>query len=70
MGANTESRSAQNTNTATAKKSRHLPSRLGCPAKVPGVPSTLNGTAGANAHPFPTDPQNPCPTIGFYPNDG
>lgn len=39
LGANTESRSAQNTNTATAKKSRHLPAPPGCPGKVPGVPA-------------------------------
>lgn len=72
LGANTKSRSTQNTNTATAKKSRHLPSPLGCLGKTPGVPTPHTErhrrcNRGPLSH---LPPPNPRPASSSSPEDG
>lgn len=46
------------------------PSRSAGPScEASRSPRTLNGTAGANAHPFATHPPNPCPATSLSPQD-
>lgn len=70
LGANTESRSAQNTNTTTARNPATFPLGWAVLRRFPS-PRTLNSTAGANAHPFPTPtPKSPSRHKPLSPGPG